>query len=254
MAPLPNTVHTILKSALKAARPEDWPEPPWHVGGAVRPVCPARGQITLALALAERLASTAPAAEQRQLGQLLAAVRQYLSGKVTADALRSLGARTPVPKSALGIAFNALGGCVTLARGKADLVNSSTQAAAAKAVALTAAGAPTRKLLETLDQEIICLECEAAFGQRATTRRVERVLWRGADSTARKTVHWVARLEGGAVAGSFKLLHGKGPAWVEGALDDVVALVPAGLFAEAVQQVSREVLKPTQRLEAAITA
>ena len=75
-----------------------------------------------------------------------------------------------------------------------------------------------------------------------------RLLWRGADSAGKKTVHFVARLEGGTFAGSFKLVHGKGPMLVEGAIDDVMALVPERAFTDAVIQAKREAAKPTHRL------
>ena len=244
---LPNTVHTILKSALKAARDEDRTDPPWHLDGLVRPVCPARGQIQLTVTLAELTLPTAPASDQRQAKQLLAAVRKYLAGKASHDQLKSVVVPKPAPTSALGISYNALTASLTLARGKPSLVKSAAQAAAAKAVKLWPIGAPTRQLLEAIDQEILCLECEAAFGTRAQ-RGVEQVLWRGADTTKRKTVHWVARLEGGTFAGSFKLVNGKGPVWAEGSLDDVMASAPERAFSAVVKQASLEAAKPTLRL------
>lgn len=245
---LPNTVHTILKSALKAARPEDRTDPPWHLGAFVRPVCPARGQISMTITLTERSLGTASSAEQRQVNQLLALVRKYLAGKAKPEALRAVTMPKTASTSALGMAYNAVGASLCLARGKADLVSSATQAAAAKAVKLCQVGAPVRSLLASIDQEILCLECEAAFDERAVGRRVERVLWRGADETARKNLHWVARLEGGVFAGSFKLVHGKGPMWVEGALDDVIASVPERSFVEAVAMVKRDATTPCVRL------
>jgi len=169
---LPNTVHTILKSALKAARDEDRPDPPWHLDAQVRPVCPARGQIALAVTLAELCAPTATVAERKQLNQILAVVRKYLSGKAASNALKSLSAPKPIPATALGMAYNAVGACITLDRGKADLVSSATQAAAAKAVKLWEQGAPTRQLLEAIDHEILCLECACSGGaQTAPARR-----------------------------------------------------------------------------------
>lgn len=243
----PPTTHTILKSALGAARPEDRPTPPWHLGGAARPVCPARGQIAIALALADRFADQVPPASRRQFDQVLAAVRSYLAGKDRGAHLRALSELDARKTPALGIACNAAGAAATLARGKADLVHTGVQAAAAKAVSLTKPGAATRELLAALDQEILCLECEAAFAAEDHPTSVERLLWRGVDARG-KTVHFIARLEGGRVGGLLKLTKGKRALWAEGTAEEVLASVPEALFPSAVDQVLREVQQPATRL------
>jgi hypothetical protein len=133
---LPDTVHAVLKAALAAARPEDRTPGPWHLGGAVRPVFPVRGQLSLAMQLAEHVANPGP--ETQRVSAILSAVKQYLDGKTDGKALRGL---VEVRSSgAEAVARNAAGAAATLARGKPDLVHTGVQAAAAKAVVLVGPG------------------------------------------------------------------------------------------------------------------
>jgi hypothetical protein len=224
----PDTIHTILKSALAAAAPEDRPPvASLHLGAQVRPVCPAVGQVAIAMELAERFAT---GAERKRVTAVLAAVRRYLDGKDVGKGLRALS--EVKSEGAEAIARNAAGAAATLARGKPDLVHTGAQAAAARAVVLAGPGEPTRRLLEALDQEVLRWECDAAF-DGANHAPVERVLWRGADSG--KTVHFVARLQGGRAASRVKLVRGKPSAYTEGTLEEVLALVPEAHFADAVK-------------------
>lgn len=246
MAKLPATVHTIFKSALSAASEDDRPPQPWHLGGAVRPVCPARRQVELAIELAELFEDRLAPAEVRPFEQVLAAVRAYLAGKNDGRNLRALSERVK-GTSALAIAGNAAGAAATLARGKPDLVHTGAQAAAAKAVTLMGPGARTRLLLETLDQEIVRAECGQAFAQTHHTPTIERVLWRASDSS-KKTVHFVARLSTGHFAAQVKLVKGKAPSWLEGSAEEVVSIVPETSFAGAVKQVLGAANLPTLTL------
>ncbi len=245
----PDTVHTILKTALGAAEPEDRTAPPWHLGGP-RPVCPAREQIGLALTFARLFEHRVHSANRRAFESTLAAVDRYLEGNDDGRSLRALADQKSGKDLAYGIACNAAGSSATLARGKPDLVNSGAQAAAAKAVALAPPGPRRTALLSALDQQIMRAECEAAFAHARHPQVVERVLWRGGEL---KAIHWVARVEGGRCAALVKLVPRRPSTWAEGSLEDVVAVVPAEVFGVAVETVVREFAKPTEWLSALAT-
>jgi len=246
---LPDSVHTILKSALAASRPEDRPLGPWHTGGP-RPVCPVRTQIGLAHALARRFTPSLAPTHRHAFENTLAAVEAWMDGKADASALRSLADQKPGKDVVYALAMNVAGAAATLARGKPDLVSSAVQAAAAKAVGLTPDGEETRALLHAIDQTIICGECEAAFHAAKHLVRVDRVLWRGADEKG-KVAHLVARLSDGRFAALSKLVARKAPAWVEGLPDDAVAVLPESSFKVAAPTVMRYGTLPSARLHLA---
>lgn len=214
-------VHPILGHALRAARPEDRPAPPYHLSGP-RPRCSGERLVHLALWCAEL---GRPYVEPDKLGDYDQMVALALSREQSAGlelARRSRGAFS-LSGHALTAAFN---------RNRPDRMIQSVRSQAVKLVGLLAAAGEALAFLSELDRRLVQAECADALAEHAPTGvQLGEVLFRG-DRGNGTAGHFVVRLANGN-CGVITKLKGRWR-WNEGDLDSVLATLPEPLFAEAV--------------------
>jgi hypothetical protein len=224
-------LHGILKGALEAADPADHPPGPHH-GGGPTPVCPALGQIEIALWCAGLVADRVPKQERPAFQAIVKAVSQYLADPSTvpdaewaahahggtmrgkeADTYLALGAVSKDERGdsvALSIARRSAGAAALFARKKPDVVAMYTKSAASKVVKLLketpapSSADPERpstvtEFIAALDVKILRLECAAAIQQRTkqpapTIASVERRI----PDAKGKATYFLARLADGS--------------------------------------------------------
>ena len=243
-----DTVHAVLRKALRELAPDEWPARPIHGGGPLL-VCPALEQIRISLRCADRSGQVV-ASERTTARKVRDAVEAFLELARTAemselrkkhDALDSLGEGSAKESPHLYCLRRAASGAATYARGKPDLVFPSATASVMRVVKLLTKE-ERRAFLGELDQRMRRAELASVHRERLKTELppVDEVLFRAADP-AGKCFLWIARLPDAR----FALFGRLDPApkrakwsWIEGSRDDVLANVPDTLFAAAAERVT----------------